>query len=105
VFTDILVHDVIVKFERVLECHVIVDLTTLGLNDVSFVGAGDISQLVLLGRMNLTAQEFLVSKSSVFLLDQSLGGGGVLLDIRRIKFTHNFVKFVHTDVVIALTLF
>ena len=55
--------------------------------------------------MDLAAQEFLVSKSSVFLLDQSLGWGGVLFDIRRIEFTHNFVKFVHTDVIVALTLF
>ena len=104
-FTDVLVHDVIVKFERVLECHVIVNFTSLGLNDVSFVGASDIGQLVILSRMDLAAQKFLVSKSSVFLLDQSLGWGGVLFDIRRIEFTHNFVKFVHTDVIVALTFF
>jgi len=55
VFADILVHDVIIKFERVFKCHVIVNLTSLGLNNVCFVGARDIGQLVILCRMDFAA--------------------------------------------------
>ncbi len=81
VFPDILVHDVVVEFERVLKGQVIVDLAALGLNHVGLIWAGDVRKLILLSRMDLAAEEFLVSKSSVFLCDQSFGGRCMLFDV------------------------
>lgn len=74
VFPDILVHDVFVEFERFLISQVIVDLAALGLNHIGLIWAGDVRKLILLSRVDLAAEEFLVSKSSVFLCDQSFGG-------------------------------
>lgn len=81
VLTNILIHYVVVKFERVLEGQVVIDLASLGLNYVGLLRTGDVGQLIVLGSGNLATKEFLVFECRILLLDQTFSGRRVFLHI------------------------
>ena len=78
---NILIHYVVVKFERVLEGQVVIDLASLGLNYVGLLRTGDVGQLIFLGSGDLATKEFLVLECRILLLDQSFRGRRVFLHI------------------------
>jgi len=101
VLADILVHDVVVEFERVFEGHVVVDLTALWLDHVSLLRTSHVGQGVGLGGhlAHLLLKESLVVPGCILLLDEALSRRCVLPEVGLVELTHDLVELVHTQIV------
>lgn len=73
-FTDVLVHHVVVELKWVLVRKIVINLTALGFNHIGLLRARNVSQLIILGRNHFAAQKLFVFPGCVLLLDETLGG-------------------------------
>ena len=69
VFSYVLVHHVVVELENVFWCHLVVDFTSFGFNDIGLIRACYVSNLVFLSALDLLRKELLVFKSGILLLN------------------------------------
>jgi hypothetical protein len=81
VLGDVLVEHLVVELPGVALSQLVVYLATVGLNDVALAWRGTVSQRVV-ASLDVVLHHLLVLEGGVLLLDQSLGGGLVLLIVR-----------------------
>jgi len=100
VFSDVLVHHLLVELVEVLMCVVIIELTLMRLDDIGAIGAGTVSQRVLVARVQVALDNTLVLAGRVHLVHESARGRLVLL-VARVELGHRRVeRFILVDEVL-----
>lgn len=100
----ILLHDIIVEFVRLSVSQVVVDLSTMGLDDVSLIRAGAVSQWVILSASEIITELSFMLPAGIFHLHQTSSGRIVFLEVGGVEVSHNVVKFIVTEVFKALVI-
>jgi len=101
VFSDVLVHHLLVELVEVLMCVVIIELTLMRLDDIGAIGAGTVSQRVLVARVQVALDNTLVLAGRVHLVHESARGRLVLL-VARVELGHRRVeRFILVDEVLS----
>lgn len=100
VLVDVLLHNFVVKLQRVLVSQFVVDFASHRFNSVKLFRGCHVCDTVCarLGSVLVVKNRF-VSPSSFFLFHKSLCGRRVSLHITLIEFTHHFIEFVHLRIV------
>jgi hypothetical protein len=78
---DILVEHLVIELSRIFLSQFIVDFSSMGFNNITLARGWTVSQRVITP-LDIVFHDFLVLKSSVLLLDESLGWRFMLLIIR-----------------------
>ena len=100
VFSDVLVHHLLVELVKVLMCVVIIELTLMRLDDIGAIGARTVSQRVLVARVQVALDNTLVLAGRVHLVHESARGRLVLL-VARVELGHRRVeRFILVDEVL-----
>ena len=100
VFSDVLVHHLLVELVEVLMCVVIIELTLMRLDDIGAIGARTVSQRVLVARVQVALDNTLVLAGRVHLVHESARGRLVLL-VARVELGHRRVeRFILVDEVL-----
>ena len=101
VFSDVLVHHLLVELVEVLMCVVIIELTLMRLDDIGAIGAGTVSQRVFVARVQVALDNTLVLAGRVHLVHESARGRLVLL-VARVELGHRRVeRFILVDEVLS----
>jgi len=74
VLGDVLLHDVVVELVRLLVGQVVVDLSTMRLNHIGFIGTGAVGQRVILSADTVLAELFLMFPAGVLHLHEASRG-------------------------------
>ena len=105
VLHHILTHDLVIKLERALLGHIIIDFSLFGLDHVSALWIDSVSDAVVL-KVDLTAlslvvEQVLVVPGCLLLVHQAASWRRVLLLIVVIEFAHDFIELIHVESVLA----
>lgn len=79
---NLLIEDVLKEFVKVPLRKLVVELSSMRLNDVASTWGRTVSQSIVLGELDCVLKEFLVFNGRVFQRNQTLGGRGMSFVIR-----------------------